>query len=37
MTGISLSPLMRLGGWTTLRIVQHHMAVSAEHIGDAVA
>jgi integrase len=36
MSGCDLPTLMRLGGWTTLRMVQRYTAVSTEHMADAI-
>ena len=35
MAGVDLYSLMRLGGWSSLRMVQRYAAVSAEHLRDA--
>jgi integrase len=35
MAGVDLYSLMRLGGWSSLRMVQRYSSVSAEHLRDA--
>lgn len=37
MTGTDLYTLMRLGGWSSLRMVERYAAVSVEHMAAAVA
>ncbi len=37
MSGTDLYTLMRLGGWSTLRMVERYAAVSVEHMAAAVA
>jgi integrase len=36
MSGTDQTTLMRLGGWSTPRMVQRYAAVSAEHMADAI-
>ena len=35
MAGTDLYTLMRLGGWTSMRMVERYAAVSADHMRDA--
>lgn len=37
MGGVDLYTLMRLGGWSSLRMVQRYAAVSIDHMADAIA
>ncbi len=37
MRGIDLYTLMRLGGWTTPRMVQRYASVSGDHLARAIA
>lgn len=36
MAGVDLYALMRLGGWSSLKMVERYAAVSAEHLRDAM-
>ena len=37
MSGMDLYTLMRLGGWTSLRMVERYASISAEHARDAMS
>lgn len=36
MAGTDLYKLMKLGGWSSLRMVQRYASVTGEHMADAV-
>ena len=37
MAGVDLYTLMRLGGWSSLQMVQRYASVSADHLREAMA